>query len=180
MSKPTSIVSILGTTLDAHHARGKDRWNFWRPNVALAMQEDLHFDEFHLVHGPAHAKLAAEVAADIRTASPDTELFLDVLDIANPWDFQEVYAALYDYARSGRFAERARTVDSYVHITTGTHVQQICLFLLNESHHLPGRLVQTSPHAGPARRPAPPPRIARWSMGSLPAFSAARTSISTR
>lgn len=156
MSKKTSIVSILGTTLDAYHARGKDRWNFWRPNVALAMQDDLHFDIFHLIHDPAHVRLANEVAADIRTASPDTELILDPLDLANPWDFQEVYAALYDYARSRRLAERARTVDSYVHITTGTHVQQICLFLLNESHHLPGRLVQTSPHAGPARRPAPP------------------------
>lgn len=32
-----------------------------------------------------------------------------------------------------------------VHITTGSHVAQICLFLLTESHHLPGKLIQTSP-----------------------------------
>ena len=156
MPKPTLIVSLLGTTLDSRRARGKDRWNIWRPNVALAMQDDLHFDEFHLVHSPSHAPLAREIAADIRTVSPDTSVLLDPLPVADPWDFQEVYAALYDYARSNRFAERARAADSFVHITTGTHVQQICLFLLNESHHLPGRLVQTSPHAGPDRRPSPP------------------------
>jgi transcriptional regulatory protein RtcR len=32
-----------------------------------------------------------------------------------------------------------------VHITTGTHVQQICLFLLTEARYLPGKLLQTSP-----------------------------------
>jgi transcriptional regulatory protein RtcR len=32
-----------------------------------------------------------------------------------------------------------------VHITTGTHVAQICLFLLTESRHFPARLIQTSP-----------------------------------
>ncbi len=37
----TSIISLLGSTLDAHGPRGKDRWNAWRPNVALAMQKDL-------------------------------------------------------------------------------------------------------------------------------------------
>ena len=35
-----------------------------------------------------------------------------------------------------------------VHITTGTHVAQICLFLLTEAHYLPGRLLQTQPHRG--------------------------------
>jgi len=33
----------------------------------------------------------------------------------------------------------------YVHITTGTHVAQICLYLLTEANFLPGKLIQTSP-----------------------------------
>ena len=37
------------------------------------------------------------------------------------------------------------TADYLVHITTGTHVAQICLFLLTESRHIPARLLQTSP-----------------------------------
>ncbi|MBL4635678.1 MAG: sigma 54-interacting transcriptional regulator, partial [Kofleriaceae bacterium] len=32
-----------------------------------------------------------------------------------------------------------------VHITTGTHVWQICLYLLSESRHLPAKLLQSTP-----------------------------------
>ena len=35
--------------------------------------------------------------------------------------------------------------DYLIHITTGTHVAQICLFLLTEARWIPGRLVQCSP-----------------------------------
>ena len=40
-----------------------------------------------------------------------------------------------------------------MHITTGTHVAQICWFLLTESRHFPGQLIQTSP---PRRDPSQP------------------------
>ena len=139
----TSLLSLLGSTLDAHGPRGKDRWNAWRPNVALAMQEDLHFDEFHLLYQSRFQGLADSVIRDIGTASPDTEVIPEIIEFDDPWDFGEVYGKLYDYALSRRFDREER--DWYVHITTGSHVAQICLFLLNESHHLPGRLVQTSP-----------------------------------
>ncbi|HET8730580.1 MAG TPA: RNA repair transcriptional activator RtcR, partial [Moraxellaceae bacterium] len=35
--------------------------------------------------------------------------------------------------------------DYLVHLTTGTHVAQICWFLLTESRYLPARILQTSP-----------------------------------
>ncbi len=35
-----------------------------------------------------------------------------------------------------------------IHITTGNHVAQICLFLLTESRWLPGRLLQCYAGAG--------------------------------
>lgn len=123
--------------------RGKDRWNAWRPNVALAMQEDLHFDEFHLLYQSQFQGLCDSVVRDIRTASPDTEVIPEIIEFDDPWDFGEVYGKLYDYALARRFDREER--DWYVHITTGSHVAQICLFLLNESHHLPGKLVQTAP-----------------------------------
>jgi hypothetical protein len=73
--------------------------------------------------------------------------------VADPWDFEEVYAVLHDFARSYPFDPERE--DYLVHITTGTHVAQICLFLLTESRHLPARLLQTSPpvarRAGHAR-----------------------------
>ncbi|MBR1608188.1 MAG: RNA repair transcriptional activator RtcR [Kiritimatiellae bacterium] len=150
----TSIISLLGSTLDAHGAHGKDRWNAWRPNVALAMQEDLHFDEFHLLYQSQFKSLADSVIRDIKTASPDTEVIPEIMEFDDPWDFGEVYGKLYDYALSRRFDREER--DWYVHITTGSHVAQICLFLLNESHHLPGKLVQTSPSGrGPQRTSGP-------------------------
>ena len=142
-----SIISLLGTTLDAHGPRGKDRWNAWRPNVALAMQDTLHFDEFHLLYQTQFRGLAESVVRDIKTSSPDTVVSMETMDFDDPWDFEEVYGKLYDYALARRFDREER--DWYVHITTGSHVAQICLFLLNESHHLPGKLVQTSPSKGP-------------------------------
>ena len=60
-----------------------------------------------------------------------------------------MYGSLHDFARQYRF--RPDEEDYLIHITTGTHVQQICLFLLTESRHFPARLVQTSP-AEPKRR----------------------------
>lgn len=41
-----------------------------------------------------------------------------------------------------------------VHITTGTHVTQICRLLLTEAHYLPAQTLQISP-AERADRPAP-------------------------
>ena len=40
---------------------------------------------------------------------------------------------------------KPRREDYYVHITTGTHVAQICLFLLCETRAMPAQLLQTSP-----------------------------------
>ncbi len=54
-----------------------------------------------------------------------------------------MYGALIDFARAYPFEPDEETY--LVHITTGTHVAQICLFLLAESREIPGRLIQTSP-----------------------------------
>lgn len=81
--------------------------------------------------------------ADIVRCSPDTEVRGHDRTFTDPWDFEEVYASLHEFTRAYEF--KPDTEDYLVHITTGTHVQQICLFLLTESRHFPARLVQTSP-----------------------------------
>jgi len=63
--------------------------------------------------------------------------------MGDPWDFEKVYGGLFDFAKNYRFDTDEE--EYYVHITTGTHVAQICLFLLTESRHFPAKLVQTSP-----------------------------------
>ena len=72
------------------------------------------------------------------------------------WDFEQVYGALHDFATGYPFVPDQE--DYLVHVTTGTHVVQICLFLLAESRHIPARLIQASPP--PQRRPGAPGRFA--------------------
>jgi len=141
--KRTVAFGLVGTQLD--RGRGPDRWEHWRPTVALCQQEDLAIDRLELIHDPSFAQLARQLAGDIAQASPDTEVRLHARKIEDPWDFAEVYGALHDFTREYTF--KVESEDYLVHITTGTHVAQICLFLLTESRHLPGRLVQTSPQA---------------------------------
>ena len=139
------VIGLLGTQLDA--AAESERWHQWRPSVAICQHEDLLIDRFELLHGSKFRGLAETVAADIQSASPETAVELRSIEFADPWDFEEVYGALHDFASSYRFFPEQN--EYLVHITTGTHVAQICLFLLTESRHLPGRLLQSSP---PPRR----------------------------
>ena len=137
------LISFLGTTLDAKWGTGEDRWGNWRPSVALAMQPDLHFGQYHILYQKPFLELLDTVVADIKTVSPDTKIIPELIDLANPWDFEEVYAKLYDFSKKMAFAPDRN--DYYIHLATGTHVAQICLYLLTESRHLPGKLIQTGP-----------------------------------
>lgn len=143
--KPTTVIGFLGSTLDAAKF-GPSRWNKWRPTVSICMQEDLRVDRFVLIHGSYHRRLAEYVMEDIREVSPETEIVPHVLDFENAWDFEEVYGKLLDFAREFPFDPDVQ--DYLVHITTGTHVAQICLFLLTEARYLPGKLLQTQPARG--------------------------------
>jgi transcriptional regulatory protein RtcR len=141
MSKPVVVIGMLGPTLDSGY--GPARWERWRPSVALCQHEDLLIHRFELLHQQKFGSLAGVIGKDIERASPETRVQAVPIDITDPWDFEEVYGALHDFARS--YPWRPEREDYLVHITTGTHVEQICLFLLTESRYLPGKLVQASP-----------------------------------
>ncbi|MBW8843139.1 MAG: sigma 54-interacting transcriptional regulator [Sphingomonadales bacterium] len=143
--KPLTVIGFLGSTLDASKF-GPSRWSKWRPSVGLTMHEDLRVDRFLLIHGSAHRRLADYVAEDIASVSPETNVEMRLLDFRDPWDFEEVFGKLLDFARAEPFDPESE--DYLVHITTGTHVAQICLFLLTEARYLPGRLLQTQPERG--------------------------------
>lgn len=139
--KKTVVIGLLGTQLDA--GRADKRWDRWRPTVGLCQQDDLLVDRLELIHDARGAALAATIVEDIGIISPETIVRPHVIELRDAWDFAGVYAALHDFASSYRFdLEREEYL---VHITTGTHVVQICLFLLTESRHFPAKLVQTSP-----------------------------------
>lgn len=135
------VIGLLGTTLDL--GKHLDRWQNWRPSVSLCRQPDLIVHRFELLHGIRDLSLAKTVRHDIGTVSPETQVRLHEIEFSDPWDFEEVYETLFQFARSYSFD--TETEDYLIHITTGTHVAQICLFLLTESRYMPGRLVQCSP-----------------------------------
>jgi len=142
MTHPSTVViGLLGTTLDM--GKHPDRWQNWRPSVSICRQPDLIVRRFELLHGSRENPLAELVRRDVSTVSPETEMRLHQIDFGDPWDFEQVYEALFNFARAYPFDTDSE--DYLIHITTGTHVAQICLFLLTESRWLPGRLLQCSP-----------------------------------
>ncbi|MFD1093544.1 RNA repair transcriptional activator RtcR [Providencia vermicola] len=136
------VIGVLGTVLDR---RGKkaNRWTKWRPTVGLCQQPNINIGRFELIHQVNDYSMAQRVKEDIEQASPQTEVVLHEVDIADPWDFEEVYTSLLDFSASYPFD--TDNEEYLVHITTGTHVVQICWFLLTEAHYLPAKLIQTSP-----------------------------------
>lgn len=136
-TKKRVVIGLLGSVLDSGFH--EERWKRWRPTVSLGKHADLPIDRFELIYDPKFTDTARAVMADLKRVSPATEVRGVEQPLRDPWDFEEVYAALHDFARGYAFQPDAE--DYLVHITTGSHVQQICLFLLTESRHFPARLV---------------------------------------
>ncbi len=150
----TTAISILGTQKDAHGGAGPARWDTWRPNIGLVQQESLPIDELHLVFNKEFTPLAERIKADIKSVSPETKVIFDIIQLKDPWDFEEVYGKLYDYSKQPCFHQEK--TQYYIHMSTGSHVEQICLFLLAESRHLNAKLVQTTPKEGHVRHSRDP------------------------
>ncbi len=142
---------MLGTTLD----RGirPSRWERWRPTVDMCRHDDLLIDRLELIDPGANQALVETVVEDIAHVSPETKVNVTRIALDDWWDFEQVYAALHGFACSQGFDQEQS--DHLVHITTGTHVAQICMFLLTESRHLPARLLQLSPPKRPLPHAAP-------------------------
>jgi transcriptional regulatory protein RtcR len=143
MTKPPgfTVISFLGTHLD--RSFGRDRWDHWRPNVAMCQHEDMLVRRLVLLTDRQFTKLYDTVVADIAHVSPETKVDRFDIGLKDPWDFEEVFDKLFRCARQLDLDPERE--DVLVHMTTGTHVAQICLFLLTETRHFPARLLQTGP-----------------------------------
>lgn len=139
--RPTVVIGILGTTLDT--GKGPKRWERWRPTVSLCQHEDFLVDRLELLHSERSAKIAQTIIEDIAAISPETQVRQHIVEMTDPWDFEEVYGVLHDFAAGYPFDTEKE--DYLVHITTGSHVAQICNFLLTEARYFPARLIQTGP-----------------------------------
>lgn len=148
----TVVIGLLGSTMD-NAGKGSARWERWRPSVALCQHANLLVNRFDLLYQKRFEALLKRTIKDIRSVSPETTVVPHKIDFTDPWDFESVYAELHDVARNYPFAPEEE--DYLVHITTGTHVAQICLFLLTEANYFPARLLQTGPTGGRTRHPDP-------------------------
>lgn len=140
------VIGFLGTKLDM----GKMRK--WKPTPSLVVHEGFPVERLELLYDARYVRLAEKVQREISHKSPDTEVILNEMNLRDPWDFQEVYGAMFDFARDYGFDEDREQY--HVHLTTGTHVAQICWFLLTESRHVPARLLQTGPPRGEDTQPS--------------------------
>ncbi|MCZ4350893.1 RNA repair transcriptional activator RtcR family protein [Roseovarius aestuarii] len=131
------VLGFLGTQLDSGKRGG------WKPSLGLCQVDGFPVDRFELLYDRKYSRLAHGLKKEIEHVSPDTEVLLHLMDMDDPWDLEEVYAKLYDFAQGYGFDEDRERY--HIHLTTGTHIGQICWFLLSESRHIPAALIQTGP-----------------------------------
>ena len=124
--KRNVIIGMLGVDLD--NGKFARRWEKWRPTISLCQQKSLSIDRFELLCQPDFAELAETIAADIAQVSITTEVNKVKIEFDDPRDFEQVYGALHDFAQKYPFD--TENEEYLIHITTGTHVAQICMFLL--------------------------------------------------
>lgn len=136
----TAVIGFLGTTLD--NGFNDKRWQRWRPTVSLGMHDELLVDELHILYSKRDKQLFKIIKDDMAQVSPNTTVIGHHVALISPWDFADVYAELYDFAALFDFQDNT---DYLLHLTTGTHVAQICWFLLVEAGFIPADLIQTSP-----------------------------------
>ncbi|MES2208175.1 MAG: RNA repair transcriptional activator RtcR [Pseudomonadota bacterium] len=136
------VIGFLGTVLDSG-AKDLKRWHKWRPTVSLCQHEHMQVDRLELLINGNNQALAEIIANDIKQISPETTVKFNAIALKDPWDFQEVFGVLHEFAKSYDFDLEHE--EYFMHITTGTHVAQICMFLLTEAKYFPAKLLQSSP-----------------------------------
>ena len=104
--RKTVAFGFVGTVLD-YAGRGSQR--------CLCQQESLVIDRLELLHDARSRSLFETLKRDIASVSPETEVVSVEIELHNPWDFEEVYACLHDFARGYEFQPEKE--DYLIHIT---------------------------------------------------------------
>lgn len=136
------VIGFLGSRLD-QFGLGKRRWTRWRPTVSITMHPEFPIQEYLLMYLPEDSELLEVVMRDMAEVSPNTRVIPIPVQCDDPWDFEAVYSRIHEVAAAQTFDVEKNNY--FVNITTGTHVVQICLYLLTEAHYFPGKLLQSSP-----------------------------------
>jgi len=152
--KGNVVIGFLGTLQDRPDrdrrgrdlmGRGPERWKKYRPTVGLFQQDAFPIARLDLLVDaePGSEELAELTESDVRSLCPKVKIHRHVLALPSPWDFQEMYGQLYDFAST--YAFDLEHEEYFAHVNIYTHVAQICMFLLAESRHIPAKLLQSVP-----------------------------------
>ncbi|MGC6745713.1 RNA repair transcriptional activator RtcR family protein [Escherichia coli] len=137
--RKTVAFGFVGTVLD-YAGRGSQRWSKWRPTLCLCQQESLVIDRLELLHDARSRSLFETLKRDIASVSPETEVVSVEIELHNPWDFEEVYACLHDFARGYEFSARKRRLfNSHYH----RHPRRADLLVSAGGSALPARPADT-------------------------------------
>lgn len=144
-TKKSVVLGFLGTSMDA--GVSEKRTDRWRPTVAIFGHPEFRVDKLELLlTHDKHQDLARVVTQDIGALAPHVQVGIHELGLVDPWNFQQTYTALHEFAKNYPFEDDC---EYFVHLTTGTHVIQICLFLLVEAKYFPARILETFSHGAP-------------------------------
>ena len=136
------VVSILGQRLD-NTGFGRKRWFRWRPTMSLLMHHNFQVDELVLLYKKSDEPLLKITIQDAEELCLNIKITPFLVEYDDAWDFEQVYSQLHDFSQQYSFNPERNNY--YFHITTGTHVAQICIYLLTEANYFPGKLIQSSP-----------------------------------
>ena len=136
------VVSILGQRLD-NTGYGRKRYFRWRPTMSLLMHHEFQVDELVLLYNKGDENLLKLTIKDAEELCLNIKITPHQVEYNDAWDFEQVYSQLHDFALG--FSFNPEQNNYYFHITTGTHVAQICIYLLTEANYFPGKLIQSSP-----------------------------------
>ena len=125
--------------------------NLWRPSVALAMYDDLHFNTYYLLYdqkaSETRQKLKDQICKDIREVTQNRLSSFSLEEIPynfkNARDLAEVYTFFFNLAKEPRFHDP--NTDYYINCVHGTNVMRSSLFLLTQDRQFSGVRIQPLP-----------------------------------
>jgi transcriptional regulatory protein RtcR len=138
MRKPITIfTAVSGKRDDCTEA---ERAKKWRPTVGMCRK--IQPARLVLIILPKDREVAERVMEDVRLASPGTRIEVFALDDDPAWDLDASFDAICDVAERCGLDPDAE--DVLAHVTTGTFIHHIAVYLAIESRILPGRAVMTT------------------------------------
>jgi len=141
------VISFLGSRRD-NRGFGEKRWEKWRPNISLCMQEDFKVDELILIAFPNNQDLTALIINDIKKVSCNTKVSVINIELGDdPWDFAQAYDAVEKI-----YNKLPKNTEYFVNISTGTHATQFAMASLMMSGSISGKLIQVAPNSSTEQR----------------------------